>query len=421
MSDKLREMLERLKITISGGLCYFTAEAKHEQLKNAMAQVDAIINDLFPAQYDGVEWSCSVCGSDDVPASFRVCGKCYPCATQSSINKRERKIAGLKRELAVLSAQQADVEPDAWSYELAHGIAASGVYSNWESRLSRNKPCVPDGSIRNMKPLYGIAPISVSGDAKSFDWGRLVQCILRCMDASIKNESSREQAERIATTIEDSFTAPSSQSAEMRELIDRYTVDIVKNAMLTMWNDICADTDCHPLDIEHSLDKRLTFTPRHWAEAVGKMARQNVLDLIRADEGKESEDDHRAIDRGELAPPDTTPTLLAMLEKAKSHVMSPEEIYEQRRSFVRGMCPFSCDYNEWCAHVDKLLPPMFKSAADVSREEIAKIIDPNSFMDIPFTDDPIFLGMVEQSKADAFCKAGKILALFGKGKKTNDG
>jgi len=31
--------------------------------------------------------------------------------------------------------------------------------------------------------------------------------------------------------------------------------------------------------------------------------------------------------------------------------------HEQRRSFVRGMCPDSQDYREWCAIVDRLLPP----------------------------------------------------------------
>lgn len=32
--------------------------------------------------------------------------------------------------------------------------------------------------------------------------------------------------------------------------------------------------------------------------------------------------------------------------------------HEQRRSFVRGMCPDSCDYGEWSAIVDRLLPPL---------------------------------------------------------------
>jgi hypothetical protein len=54
----------------------------------------------------------------------------------------------------------------------------------------------------------------------------------------------------------------------------------------------------------------------------------------------------------------TNPELLALIEKAKSHVMTPEEIHEQRRSFVRGMCPFSRDYSEWCKVVDRVIPPL---------------------------------------------------------------
>ena len=42
--------------------------------------------------------------------------------------------------------------------------------------------------------------------------------------------------------------------------------------------------------------------------------------------------------------------------------LSPEEKarhdYEQRRSFVRGMCPSRMNYDEWCALVDKQLPPL---------------------------------------------------------------
>ena len=42
----------------------------------------------------------------------------------------------------------------------------------------------------------------------------------------------------------------------------------------------------------------------------------------------------------------------------RQHVMTPKEIYEQRRSFVRGMCPSHRDYKEWCEAVDRLMPPL---------------------------------------------------------------
>jgi hypothetical protein len=43
---------------------------------------------------------------------------------------------------------------------------------------------------------------------------------------------------------------------------------------------------------------------------------------------------------------------------------------------------------------------------------IADIIDPHSFMDIPFTDDPVLLDMVEQSKQDALRKAERIISVL---------
>lgn len=70
-----------------------------------------------------------------------------------------------------------------------------------------------------------------------------------------------------------------------------------------------------------------------------------------------SEGDHQTEQSGKQLSPATDPELLALIERAKSHVMSPAERYEQRRSFVRGMCPSKRDYTEWCAEVDRLLPP----------------------------------------------------------------
>jgi hypothetical protein len=54
----------------------------------------------------------------------------------------------------------------------------------------------------------------------------------------------------------------------------------------------------------------------------------------------------------------TSPELLELIERAKNHVMTPEEIYEQRRSFARGMCPSYRDYKEWCEQIDRLMPPL---------------------------------------------------------------
>ena len=48
--------------------------------------------------------------------------------------------------------------------------------------------------------------------------------------------------------------------------------------------------------------------------------------------------------------------------RAAYEAMTPEQKayhdYEQKRSFVRGMCPWKQDYTEWCKIVDRILPPM---------------------------------------------------------------
>jgi len=62
----------------------------------------------------------------------------------------------------------------------------------------------------------------------------------------------------------------------------------------------------------------------------------------------------------------TDADLLALLDRARNHVMTPNERYEQRRSFLRGMCPSHRDYADWCAQVDKHVPPL---ADAVSRTE----------------------------------------------------
>lgn len=53
-----------------------------------------------------------------------------------------------------------DAVPVAWVFELATCIREDGTYSGWDEspRLSMTKPCVPEGSIRNLRPLYVATP-----------------------------------------------------------------------------------------------------------------------------------------------------------------------------------------------------------------------------------------------------------------------
>lgn len=50
-------------------------------------------------------------------------------------------------------------EPVAWEYELATVRSVGGTYGAWEGRLSRTRPSVPEGSIRDLRPLYATPPV----------------------------------------------------------------------------------------------------------------------------------------------------------------------------------------------------------------------------------------------------------------------
>jgi hypothetical protein len=53
---------------------------------------------------------------------------------------------------------------------------------------------------------------------------------------------------------------------------------------------------------------------------------------------------------------------LVKAAQARYDAMTPAEKahhdHEQRRSYVRGMCPSRRDYNEWCEIVDRVIPPL---------------------------------------------------------------
>ena len=66
--------------------------------------------------------------------------------------------------------------------------------------------------------------------------------------------------------------------------------------------------------------------------------------------------------------------LMHLVQAAKGRYdrLSPEEKayhdHEQRRSFVRGMCPNGYDYDNWCRLVDKAIPQMRRPARPQVRD-----------------------------------------------------
>lgn len=68
-----------------------------------------------------------------------------------------------------------DAQPVAWSFELATvRDRETGEYSSWgEPRLSFTKPCVPEGSIRNLTALGPIthpAPDALRVAVEALEW-----------------------------------------------------------------------------------------------------------------------------------------------------------------------------------------------------------------------------------------------------------
>jgi hypothetical protein len=53
-------------------------------------------------------------------------------------------------------------------------------------------------------------------------------------------------------------------------LAEFFSHSAIDEAMQDAWNDICSDTGCHPLDIEHGKGRHLTFRANHWANQVAK-------------------------------------------------------------------------------------------------------------------------------------------------------
>src|SRR5262245_20169504 len=62
--------------------------------------------------------------------------------------------------------------------------------------------------------------------------------------------------------------------------------------------------------------------------------------------------------------------LLGLLQEANKryNALSPQQKaahdHEQRRSWMRGMCPSNRNYDEWCKEVDRLLPPLSQPSVD---------------------------------------------------------
>lgn len=73
-----------------------------------------------------------------------------------------------------------------------------------------------------------------------------------------------------AHKIGDRGVAQPTKEAAQLALAEMFSHSAINEAMQDAWNDICSDTGCHPLDIEHGRGRQLTFNPNHWANQIAK-------------------------------------------------------------------------------------------------------------------------------------------------------
>lgn len=90
----------------------------------------------------------------------------------------------------------------------------------------------------------------------------------------------------------DASAAKDAEIARLREAFDpdRIHAQTIE-AMTDAWNDICADTGCHPLDIERK-GRELTFSPRHWADQTATWLIVKLCGETESDEATLKEPSH---------------------------------------------------------------------------------------------------------------------------------
>lgn len=151
----------------------------------------------------------------------------------------------------------------------ADAILAHGPNTAYISRSSSQH--VRD-VVRDLRAALAASPVGGSTPSQ----GRLLDSLKRalCISSDLDHRPWKDIERAVAA-----LASPPPRECEPVAW-QKYIPEIVKNAMLTMWGDICGDTGCHPLDIEHGKGKFLTFTPRHWAQMTGDMAAKNIADLL---------------------------------------------------------------------------------------------------------------------------------------------
>ena len=81
----------------------------------------------------------------------------FRAVLEQALGERDRFQAELAALRAALAQQAEPVEPVAWMFELARNFNLEG-YGGWEKRITEYRPNTPEGSVRNVTPLYTATP-----------------------------------------------------------------------------------------------------------------------------------------------------------------------------------------------------------------------------------------------------------------------
>jgi len=115
-------------------------------------------------------------------------------------------------------ASQAQGEVVAWAYYLATSIGGDGTYSRFDRRISFRKPCVPEGAVRNLTPLYA-APGATAQDGVELFQQRVQPWLMACFGEMIAGDRE-ERNHRFLEEALELVQACGCTASEAHQLVD---------------------------------------------------------------------------------------------------------------------------------------------------------------------------------------------------------
>lgn len=146
---------------------------------------------------------------------------------------------------------------------------------------------VSPGDSDDWKPLPPAAPPARSA-ASTVEPVSLRQMARRIEEALNSEFGVAEGYGNASWTVAHHLYAAPTTSPEP-DAVREKIVKLVEEIMLDKWNDICSDTECHPLDIKQLGRRKLEFSPNHWTRFVGEALAETLAALSRPAHGGELE------------------------------------------------------------------------------------------------------------------------------------